>query len=384
MIYFDQAASSFPKPPEVAAAMTKAINETAANPGRGSHRLARKTAEIINETREKAAHLFGCSDPRKAVFFNNATVALNQAIKGLAWNEGDHIITTAFEHNSIRRPLTYLEKKNGVKVTYIDWHHDMNKIIEQVENAIMPTTKLIAMTHGSNVTGAVFPLEEVMKTAKKYNIYTLADVSQTAGHKDIHMREMQIDMLVFPGHKGLLGPQGVGMLLTEGEIPLSPIHHGGTGGFSELPDQPQQWPEKIESGTLNSPGIAGLMAAFNVYEKNKNKNVPRETLLANKLLEELKLIPDVQVYGPEKTSYRLPIIAFNIGKINSQEIAAILDSHYDIAVRGGLHCSPLAHAALNTTNQGVIRASLSYYNTEEEIDQFLQAVREIAESYQEI
>jgi cysteine desulfurase family protein len=384
MIYFDQAASSFPKPPEVAEAMFKAVQETAANPGRGSHRLARQAAQIINNTREKAAQLFGCSDPKKAVFYHNATTALNQAIKGFSWNHGDHIITTTFEHNSILRPLVYLEKTYGVRVTYINWHDDVNHVINQMEEAITQKTKLIVMTHASNVTGDFFPLEKIMNIAKQHDITTLVDASQTAGHVDIHMKEQQIDMLVFPGHKGLLGPQGTGMLLVEGNIPLEPIHHGGTGSFSELPDQPVVWPERMESGTLNLPGIAGLLAALQVYEQNKNKNVPRETFLVNRLLKGLKLLSEIQVYGPQESSHRLPIVAFNINKINSQEITTVLDSHYDIAVRGGLHCSPLTHEVLYTTNQGVVRASLSYYNTEEEVDRFLKAVKEIAEAYQEI
>ncbi|MFA1819641.1 aminotransferase class V-fold PLP-dependent enzyme [Virgibacillus oceani] len=384
MIYFDQAASSFPKPPEVAEAMIKAVNETAANPGRGSHQLARQAAQLINQTREKAAQLFGCADPRQAVFFNNATVALNQAVKGLTWEKGDHIISTSFEHNSIRRPLVYLEKNYGVRVTHIDWDEDESLVIEQIEKAINPRTKLIAMTHASNVTGGVFPIENILKFAKQDDITTLVDASQTAGHRHLHMKEQQMDMLVFPGHKGVLGPQGIAMLLVEGEIPLNPIHHGGTGSYSELPDQPEQLPERLESGTLNSPGIAGLLAALQVYEKSKDENVPRETILANKLLEGLQMVPDVNVYGPPRSSNRLPIVAFNIKNIHSQEIAAILDSHYNIAVRGGLHCSPLAHEVLHTSNQGVIRASLSYYNTEQEIDQFLQAINEIAEAYQEI
>ncbi|GAB3797810.1 aminotransferase class V-fold PLP-dependent enzyme [Virgibacillus kimchii] len=383
MIYFDQAASSFPKPPEVTEAMYKTIKETGANPGRGSHRLAREAAKVIHQAREKAATLFGCTDPKKAVFFQNATMALNQAIKGLNWHAGDHIITTTFEHNSIHRPLVYLEKYYGVHVTYIDWHEDENQVTDQVKRAINDRTRLLAITHASNVTGAVFPLGDLMNTVKEQDIITLVDASQTAGHIDIHMKDQLIDMLVFPGHKGLLGPQGTGMLLMEGEVPLTPIHHGGTGSFSQLADQPERWPEFMESGTLNTPGISGLLAALKVFEAGKDENVPRETLLVNKLLKGLNAIPNVQVYGPGPSSDRLPIAAFNIDQIDSQEVATILDSHYDIAVRAGLHCSPLTHEILNTENQGVIRASLNYYNTNEEVDIFLRAIEEIAAAYQE-
>jgi selenocysteine lyase/cysteine desulfurase len=198
------------------------------------------------------------------------------------------------------------------------------------------------------------------------------------------MKHQQIDMLAFPGHKGLLGPQGTGMLLVEGNISLTPLLHGGTGSFSHMADQPEQWPEQLESGTLNVPGIAGLLAALIVYEKGKTENVPRETFLANKVIEGLKSIPSIQIYGPPEGADRLPIVAFNIKETDSQEIATILDSHYNIAVRGGLHCSPLVHEAMNTSRQGAVRASLSYYNTAEEVEQFLQAIREISEAYDEI
>jgi len=384
MIYFDQAASSFPKPVEVADAMYKAMNQTAANPGRGSHRLAREAANIIYQAREKAAQLFGCTDPKKVVYFQNATIALNQALKGLTWKEGDHIITTAFEHNSIRRPLNFLQKNYGVSVTYIDWHEDQQQILTEMENAVTDKTKLLAITHASNVTGAVFPITSLLHIAKQHKMTTLVDASQTAGHMHLNMKQQQMDMLVFPGHKGLLGPQGTGVLLVEGDIALKPIHHGGTGTFSELPEQPEQWPELMESGTLNTPGIAGLLAAMEVYEVSRDKNVPRETMLINKLLHGLETIPNLHVYGPPPGEDRLPIVAFNIENINSQEIAAILDFHYGIAVRAGLHCSPWTHEKLHTVDQGVIRASLSYYNTEEEVDRFLQAIAEIAETYQEI
>ncbi|WP_164670554.1 aminotransferase class V-fold PLP-dependent enzyme [Virgibacillus doumboii] len=381
MIYFDQAASSFPKPPEVGEAMIYALNEVGANPGRGSHLLARQAELIIRETRERAARIFGCSNPRKAVFFNNATAALNQAIKGMNWNEGDHIISTSFEHNSIRRPLENIKNTYNVDVSYIEWKDKNEEFLDGVEKSIKPSTRLIAMTHASNVTGSLIPVKEVSAIAKQNNVLVLVDASQTAGHIPINMKELGIDMMAFPGHKGLLGPQGTGMLLVEGAIDLSPIQHGGTGTFSENPSQPSQWPEKLESGTLNTPGIAGLNAALSVYETRENENVPRETILTKKLLKELKNINGVTCYGPDECVDRMPIVAFNVLEIPSQEIAMILDSHYQIAVRSGIHCSPLTHETMYTIEQGVVRASLSMYNTEKEIDSFVQAIKEIVESY---
>ncbi|MGP4107811.1 aminotransferase class V-fold PLP-dependent enzyme [Virgibacillus sp. L01] len=381
MIYFDQAASSFPKPVEVGEAMVYTLNEIGANPGRGGHELARKASNIIQDTRERAARIFGCSDPKKAIFYQNATSALNQAVKGLPWNQGDHIITTTFEHNSIRRPLENLKQTYGVEVSYVNWDENDGLLIERVSQTIKSNTKLIVITHASNVTGSVLPIEKVTKIALKYDVITLVDASQTAGHMRLHMNRMGIDMMAFPGHKGLMGPQGIGMLLIEGDIKLQPIIQGGTGSFSEEPNQPDQMPEKLESGTLNTPGIAGLNAALKAFEGRKNENVPRETILIETLLNGLEKIEGVTCYGPDRYEHRMPIVAFNILGIPSQEIAMILDSHYKIAVRSGLHCSPLTHKSLSTTEQGVVRASLSMYNTEEEVAVFIKAIEEIASSY---
>ncbi|MFD1362650.1 aminotransferase class V-fold PLP-dependent enzyme [Lentibacillus salinarum] len=384
MIYFDQAASSYPKPPEVAEAMVQAVNEIGANPGRGSHRLARTAADLITGTREKAARLFGCSNPKQALFFANATAALNQAIKGFTWSAGDHVIATTFEHNSIRRPLEHIKHEHGVNITYITWDGDESAFIRRVEESITAKTKLIAMSHASNVTGTVFPVGQTAHVAKKKHIPLLVDASQTAGHIPIDMKEMGIDMLAFPGHKGLLGPQGTGMLLVNGDVDLQPLLHGGTGRFSEEPLQPAQWPEKLESGTLNTPGIAGLQAALAFHETREQENVPRETMLSQVLLQGLKQIEGVTCYEPVGQGLHMPIVAFNVLDIPSQEVAMILDSHYDIAVRAGLHCSPLTHEMLETMDRGVIRASFSLYNNEAEVEQFLHAIGEITESYKVI
>ncbi|OZU89461.1 cysteine desulfurase [Virgibacillus indicus] len=384
MIYFDQAASSFPKPPEVGKELIKFIDGNGANPGRSGHALAREAAAVINQTREKAAELFGCSDPKQALFYSNATIALNQAIKGLPWNQGDHIIATSFEHNSIRRPLEFLKKNHGVEVSYIPWNDDSDQFVQMVKNEVRNETKLFAVTHASNVTGAMMPIDKISKIAKENKIITLVDASQTAGHQSIHMKKQGIDMLAFPGHKGLMGPQGTGMLLIEGEIELMPILHGGTGGFSENPDQPDKLPERLESGTLNTPGIAGLYAAFKAYEDRKTEIVPRETILIKKLLKGLKAMPDVTCYGPKEDQQRMAIAAFNIKNIDSQEIAMVLDSYYNIAVRAGLHCSPLTHDTLQTAEQGIVRVSLGIYNTEEEVETFLHAIEEITAAYKEI
>lgn len=384
MIYFDQAASSFPKPLEVTEAIIKVMKEVGANPGRSGHALAREASGIIQQTREKAAQLFGCSDPKKALFYSNATVALNQALKGLNWQEGDHIITTSVEHNSVRRPLQYLQDTYGVDVSYVPWEESKEQFLEKVAGEISRETKLMVITHASNVTGSVLPLEQLTQLAKERQLLTLVDASQTVGHLPVHMQDYGINMLAFPGHKGLLGPQGTGMLLVEGNIDLKPLYHGGTGSFSEERSQPEQWPERLESGTLNTPGIAGLYAALQVYEKEKDSIVSRETMLIEKLTTGLSKINGVNCLSPMAGQYRMPIASFNIIDAGSQEIAMILDSHYNIAVRAGLHCNPLAHQTLQTLDQGVVRASLNRCNTENEIDKFLYAVEEIATAYRKL
>lgn len=384
MIYFDQAASSFPKPPVVGEYMLEAINNYAANPGRGGHKLTNKASKVINDTREKAAELFGSSDPKRCLFYINATVALNQAIKGFEWEEGDHIVSTTYEHNSVRRPLEFIKKTKGVKVTYVDWLGDKDNFIKSVEQAITNKTKMIVTTHASNVTGVVLPIKEINTLARDKGIKTLVDASQTAGHMKINMQKDNIDMLAFPGHKGLLGPQGTGMLLVEEGISLTPILHGGTGEASESVDQPDTWPSRMESGTLNTPGIAGLFGAFEAYEERMEENVPRETKLAKQLYSCLEQIDGIILYSPKMTDERMPVIAFNIEHIDSEEVAMILDTHYNIAVRAGLHCSPLTHEALKTIDQGVIRASVGIYNTEQEVETFIEAIKEITLSYKGI
>lgn len=385
MIYFDQAASSFPKPAAVGQAMAEAVNLIGANPGRGAHALARRAASIHQQTRETIARLFGASDPKQVLFFQNATAAINQAIKGYPFQPGDHVIATALEHNSIRRPLEFLKREAGIKVSYIDIRGDASSAREKIRQAVTPSTVLLAMTHASNVTGEILPVEGAADAAKQNGIHVLLDVSQTIGHIDVDMQKLNADMLAFPGHKGLLGPQGTGVLMVEGEISLIPLIHGGTGSFSHLIDQPETWPERYESGTLNTPGNAGLLAALKEYENGKLKeSVPRETELVHHLMAGLEKMDGIQLFGPPKEEKRIPVVAFEISGVPSEEVAMILDSHYQIAVRGGLHCSPATHDLYGTSQNGLIRASLGRYNTKQEADSFLEAIEEIKMSYLEI
>lgn len=380
IIYFDQAASSFPKPESVAVAVAKAINEYGANPGRGGHQLANEAAAVIYETRMKLVKFFGEKDPNNVIFCQNATHALNQGIKGFPLEKGDHVITTSYEHNSVRRPLEYLKQEKGIKVTYIKSDHNGKISREQILDEIMPETKLFVASHGSNLTGAIFPIEMIGSICKEKGIAFLVDASQTAGVLPINMETMNIDMLAFPGHKGLLGPQGTGALIVKNSIELQPIFQGGTGSHSEDKDQPKGRPNRYESGTLNTPGIAGLSAGIDEVMKIGVENIYKHELkLTTYCLDKLQTLEGVTVFGPDIDRERLAVIPFIINGTDVQEIAMIFDQHYNVAIRAGLHCAPLAHETIGTIEGGTLRASFGLYNTIEEIDQWIEMIKEIKE-----
>lgn len=377
MIYFDHAASSYPKPPEVVQAVSEALTDYGANPGRGNYALAEKAANVINETRQELAHFFGLSNPNRVIFFQNATMALNQAILGFPFQKRDHVITTTFEHNSVRRPLEACVLEKGIDVTYIrirdgEFHE------EKWSEALRDNTKLITVTHASNVTGELMPLDAISQFAKQHNIPLLVDASQTAGVLSINMEKMGIDLLAFPGHKSLLGPQGIGVLLIGGEVELNPLVYGGTGAHSESRNQPEALPYKFESGTVNTPGIAGLLAGLRVVKERTLEAIRKHEIeLANECFHQLNMIDGIDVYGKADVG----VVAFSIKGVDSHEIAMILDQHYQIAVRAGLHCAPLAHEQLETLNTGLIRVSFGFTNTKEEVDTFIDAIKEINQYY---
>ncbi|MDQ0339287.1 cysteine desulfurase family protein [Caldalkalibacillus uzonensis] len=380
MIYLDQAASSWPKPDGVAEAMLEAVQHYGANPGRGGHQLAVRAAHTISQTRSRLAKLFGIKDPQHIIFFHNATAALNQAIKGFEWAKGDHVLATAFEHNAVRRPLAYIRERHGVKVTYIQPDHNGRVNLDQVAGALTPYTKLIVATHMSNVTGAILPIREIGQLAREKQIPFLVDASQSAGILPIDVEEDCIDLLAFPGHKGLYGPQGTGGLYLSPQLDLIPLFHGGTGSHSELEQQPDSRPARYESGTLNTPGIAGLNVGVSfVLEQGVEQIWEHEWQLTQYALQQLSQIDALQLYGPEMEVKRGPVVAFNLAGIDPHEVAMILDQHYGIATRAGLHCTPLAHQMLKTDPVGTVRASFGFFNRKEEIDQLVQALLEIQE-----
>lgn len=383
MIYFDQAASSFPKPEGVTAAVIEALTKYGANPGRGSHSLANEAGNKIYEARVQLAQFFGLSDPRRVIFTQNATGALNQGIQGLILKRGDHVITTSYEHNSVRRPLERLKREQGIEITYIQPNKNGDISLEELEKAITASTKLLVVTHGSNLTGAILPIQQLGEISKKHNLIFMVDASQTAGILPINMAEMNIDLLAFAGHKGLMGPQGTGALLINKNIKLQPLFTGGTGHFSERIEQPEELPENLESGTLNTPGIAGLLAGV-LFIKGKGlaEIFKHEHVLTEACINGLKKIEGVTIYGPDEDVKRLAVISFNIDGVDSQEVAMILDQHYKIAVRAGLHCTPLAHQTIETIQAGgTVRASFGIYNTLNEVQQFVKAIEEIRTGY---
>ena len=382
MIYFDHAATSFPKPKAVIEAVRQALETYAANPGRGTHALAEKAASVINDARREIALFFGLNDRQRVFFYQNATMALNQAIRGFPLKKGDHVIASSYEHNSIRRPLELLKKEKIIDVSYLHVNEQGGFEYDRWLNEIRPNTKLIAVTHASNLTGMIMPVEEIGQLARKKGIAFLVDASQTAGILPIDMEKMNIDLLAFAGHKGLLGPQGTGALLVRKGIELTPLIVGGTGSHSEARLNPDVLPDKFESGTLNTPGIAGLLAGIREVKRLTVENVfKHEAALAAYCIERLETINKVTVYGPKATTARLGVVAFEMEGIDCHELAMILDQHYNIAVRSGIHCTPLAHQSLGTIEKGLVRASFGITNTKEEVERFISAIKEIKEIY---
>ena len=379
MIYLDNAATTFPKPEAVYNAMMDCMKNYCANPGRAGHKLAMKAAREIYDTRENIAKLFNIDNPMNIVFTNNATDSLNLAIKGVV-NKGDHIITTSMEHNSVIRPIKALEKV-GVENTIVQCDEQGFLNIDDLEKAIKPNTKLIVTTHASNVCGTLIDIKSISEIANKHNILYLIDASQTVGVYDIDLKDIKADMLAAPGHKGLLGPQGTGILYIREGLNIDILKEGGTGSRSEDLFQPDLLPDKYESGTHNTPGIVGLNEGVKfIFKEGIDKIKEHEEELCKYMLERLEEVPNIRIYGPKDANKRASVISINIGNMDSGEITFLLDSEYDIATRSGIHCAPLAHKTLGTLEQGAVRFSIGYFNTKEEIDKAVGALKEIAKN----
>jgi cysteine desulfurase family protein len=373
MIYFDNAASTWPKPETVYKAVDYCMRNKGANPGRSGHHMALMAGQVILEARERVAQLFNIPSSSQIVFTSNATEALNLGIKGLL-KTGDHVITSSFEHNSVTRPLETL-RSNGIEITKLPPSERECILPIQVEEAIQKNTRLIVLSHASNVTGVINPIREIGKIARVRGVLFMIDAAQTAGSFPIDVQAMSIDMLAFSGHKGLLGPQGTGGLYIGEDVHLIPLKEGGTGGNSELPNQPDICPDRYESGTLNTPGIAGLAAGIKfILQESIEQIRDKERLLTERLLRGLEEIPGVIVYGPHHSVERAPVVSINITGKDPSEVSFMLDKIFNIATRSGLHCAPDAHRTLGTFGKGTVRLSLGYFNTLEEVDRCLEAL----------
>lgn len=376
MIYMDNAATTMHKPQEVIDAVVMAMSSMG-NAGRGVNEASLSASRIIYDTREKLCRLFGAEDPRQIVFTPNSTESLNIAIKGIL-NPGDHVIATMLEHNSVLRPLYEMEKK-GVRLTIIKSDQNGRFNLKDIEDAIAEDTKMIVCTNGSNLTGNYVDPEPVGTLARERGIVFVVDASQTAGVFPIDVQKMKIDVLCFTGHKGMLAPQGTGGMYVRKGLVIRPLKSGGSGVQTYSKTHPIEMPTALEAGTLNGHGIAGLHAAVEYLEKTGVDNIrAREQDLMWRFYEGVKDIPGVKVYGDFSSKNRCPIVTLNIGDYDSSEVSDELLTEYGISTRAGGHCAPLMHEALGTVEQGAVRFSFSHYNTEEEVDTAIEAIRELS------
>lgn len=377
MIYFDNAATSLQKPEAVIEAVAEAM-KSLGNASRGAHSAALGSNRMVYETRELLAELFHIDDPSRIAFTMNATESLNIAIAGIFRPE-DHVITTVMEHNSVLRPL-YRMEESGTELSFLQADKKGNISYEELENAICSNTRAVICTHASNLTGNVLDLEKIGEICKKHRLLFLVDASQTAGIIPIDVQKMKISVLCFTGHKGLLGPQGTGGIYVAPEINIRPLVVGGSGVQSYLKTQPDEMPARLEAGTLNAHGIAGLHAAVSyIIEKGVEQIYQEEHEKTDYFYRMIRSIPDIHIYGDPEAELHAPIIALNIGDYDSAQVADELMETYGIATRAGAHCAPLMHQALGTQKQGAVRFSFSQFNTRKELDAGIQALRELAE-----
>lgn len=374
IIYFDNSATSFPKPEEVYKASEKAMRIYGANPGRGGHRMAVEASKEIFKVREKVANLFNIKDPLRIAFTQNSTYALNFAIKSCI-NKKGHVITTALEHNSSLRPLFSKRDSGEIELELIYPEKNGEISIEKIIESIKEDTIAVVVNHISNVTGTIVDIEKIGKVTREKGVMLIVDASQSAGYLDIDVERDGIDILCFTGHKSLYGLQGSGGIYIREGIDFIPIIEGGTGSFSKLERQPLVMPEGLEAGTLNTLAIISLGVGIDFIQKVGIENIrEHEDRLKQRFLEEVKKISEIEVYGSDK---RGPVVTLNIKGIDSGDLAAYLDEEYGILVRGGLHCAPKIHEAIGNGENGGVRFSFGFFNTDEEVDYAIKALKEI-------
>ena len=377
MIYFDNAATTLHKPHEVIEAVVHAMT-TSGNASRGTHTGSLAASRTVYETRKKIADFFHCSRADHVIFTSNSTEALNIAICGTL-GKGDHIISTDLEHNSVLRPLYHLEEQ-GASLTFLSANKKGCIDYDDFKRSIKPNTKAIVCTHASNLTGNVLDIERIGRIAKAHNLLFIVDASQSAGCIEINMETMNIDILCFTGHKGLLGPQGTGGLCIHESVEIRPFKRGGSGIHSYEKGQPQAYPSRLEAGTLNSHGIAGLCAAINYINTITIPVIAKkEQELLWHFYKGICNIPEIHIYGDFDTKERAAILSLNIEGYDSGTVSDVLSQEYDIATRPGAHCAPRMHQALGTTETGAVRFSFSSFNTMEEVETAIRALKELVE-----
>lgn len=376
--YFDNSATSHPKPEIVRKKINEAVLEFNGNPGRSGYKKAIKIDREIYNTRVKIAEFFNIKNPLQIAFTSNASESLNFAIKGAGLHDC-HIITSVLEHNSVLRPLHFLEDEKNVSLSFAEPKENQEEFIKNISSLIREDTKAVVINHISNVTGYIADIEKIGKLCREKNLLFIVDASQSVGFAHIDVEKQNINILCFTGHKSLFGIQGTGGIYVEEGIKLNPLLEGGTGSFSKLPRQPESMPELLECGTLNTPGILSMGAGIDfINSVGLDKMREHEIKLTKLFIEKISDLKNVIIYG-EKNIERGPVVSINIEGVPSSDLSAVLDEEYNICTRGGFHCAPFAHKYLGTYDYGCVRFSFGYFNTEEEILYAANAVKEISE-----
>lgn len=382
-IYLDNASTTFPKPKNVVDSIYDFLTNIGGNPGRSNHENSLTTNRILLNTREIIANFFNFSSIQNVIFTNNITTSLNILING-SLSKGDHVITSSMEHNSVLRPLVNLKNNSIIELDIVKANNFGFVDPYEIEKMIKPNTKLIILSHASNVFGSIQKIKEIGMICKEHNIFFVLDSAQSAGVLDINFHDLNLSALAFTGHKSLFGPQGIGGFIISDEFNkiCNPFILGGTGSLSHSLDQPDFLPDKFESGTLNMPGIIGLYEGFKFLEKEGLETIrEKNKFLRNLLVSKMKNIEDIVLYDDfNNLDNYTSCISFNMNKLDTSELSFILDSDYNIKNRSGLHCAPLAHETIGSFPSGTVRLSISYFNTKEEIDYTLMALNKISKN----
>ncbi len=377
LIYLDNAATSFPKPRPVLDRMVDTYARLGVSPGRGGYDLAMEAAALVMQIRRKTARFFSASDPDRVIFAANATDALNLAIFGLV-GPGDHVVSTRLEHNSVLRPLFHLRQQYGVHYDLVGFDRQGRVDPDAVARAIKPETKLVICTHASNVLGTVQPVADIARVCAGRGVPLLLDTAQSAGHVPVEMDKWNVGAVAFTGHKALLGPSGIGGLVLSPGLQIKSTRFGGTGVDSRSPVHTQEFPHRLEAGTLNVLGVYGLSAGLDyLAEEGLERGHQREMALLRRLYDGLNSMPGITLHSPKPADHDVPVLTCTVRGLSSEDVGAILDGDYGIAVRTGLHCAPLVHADLGTDAAGAVRFSPGRFNTDADIDRALEAMQTI-------